>query len=204
MVDSYLGRLAARGSRPPLRVASNRESQMSDDFVRLYEESVSDVYGYFVYRLGSRAAAEASTRATFERALRDPEPFGSDSDRDRVRLLTIARATAAERSRPGAIDGDDPGMSAELAAALDRLERVERAVLALRYGARLEAPEIARVLDLSETRTRRALSRGLRRLRTELELEERPRPFDQAEPGSAPARLPGRDQEHREQEQGEA
>ena len=42
-------------------------------------------------------------------------------------------------------------------------------MIALRYGAGLAPPEIARVLGVSEDRVRRAQSRGLRRLRTELE-----------------------------------
>ena len=174
---------------------------MSDAFVRLYEENVTDVYGYLVYRLGSRADAEALTRATFERAFDEAAPFGADREQDRVRLLTIARTTATGLARD--VDGDDPGIDPDLAAALERLDRVERAVLALRYGARLQVPGIARVLDLSEQRARRALSRGLRRLRTELEREERTR-RDDPTPGSAPAGLPDHDQDHREREQGEA
>ena len=121
---------------------------MSDAFVRLYEENVTDVYGYLVYRLGSRAEAEASTRATFERAFGESAPFGADREQDRVRLLSIARTAAAGRG----LARDDPGMNPDLAAALEQLDRVERAVLALRYGARLQVPGIARVLDLSEDR----------------------------------------------------
>jgi DNA-directed RNA polymerase specialized sigma24 family protein len=169
---------------------------MSDAFVRLYEENVSDVYGYLVYRLGSRADAELSTRATFERAFGESAPFGNDREQDRVRLLTIARTTATGLARD--VDGGDPGLDPDLAAALERLDRVERAVLALRYGARLQLPGIARVLDLSEDRARRSLARGLRRLRTELERQERTRR------GSAPAGLPDHDQDHREREQDEA
>jgi DNA-directed RNA polymerase specialized sigma24 family protein len=177
---------------------------MSDHFVRLYEENVADVYGYFVYRLGSRAEAEASTRATFERAFSDPTPFGSDRERDRVRLLSIARATAAGRGPAGDDDGDDPGMAGDLAAALEQLDRAERAVLALRYGARLEPRQIARVLDLSEDRTRRVLSRGLRRVRTELERRDQVRTADTVEFPSVPAGLPEHDQQHGESEQSEA
>jgi DNA-directed RNA polymerase specialized sigma24 family protein len=176
---------------------------MSDAFVRLYEENVTDVYGYLVYRLGSRAEAEASTRATFERAFGESAPFGADRERDRVRLLTIARTAATGRGLARDVDGDDPGINPDLAAALERLDRLERAVLALRYGARLQLPGIARVLELSEDRARRALSRGLRRLRTELERQERTRRDDPA-PGSAPSGRPGHDQDHREREQGEA
>ena len=177
---------------------------MSDDFVRLYEENVSDVYGYLAYRLGSRAGAEASTQATFERAYREPVPLGNDSHQDRVRLLTIARAAAVDRGSTAERDRDDPGLGPDLVAALERLERVERAALALRYGARLEISEIARVLDLSEARARRALSRGLRRLRTELERRDGLHSADPGEPRSMPARLPDHDEEHREQEQRDA
>ena len=176
---------------------------MSDAFVRLYEENVTDVYGYLVYRLGSRAAAEATTRATFERAFDESTPFGADREQNRVRLLMIARTAAAGRSPTREANGDDAGITPDLAAALERLDRLERAVLALRYGARLQVPGIARVLDLSEDRTRRALSRGLRRLRTELERLERPR-RDEPAPGSGPSALPHHDQDHREREQGEA
>ena len=174
---------------------------MSDAFTRRYRDHIPDVYGYFAYRLGSRAAAERLTQATFERAFRERTGFGSDRTETSVRLLTIARETGRGAKSVDGSDGDDLGIETDLAAALERLERLERAVIALRYGAGLASPEIARVLGVSEDRVRRAQSRGLRRVRTELESAQRQRPSDPTEARSVPAGGPGGDHESGDDEQ---
>lgn len=134
-----------------------------------YEEHLAEVYGYLAYQVGSRAEAEHLTRATFERASSEAGVFGSSPEQTRVSLLRIAhRSSAGSRNGKRPAVGD-PCMSAELADALARLERRERSVLALRFGARLSGRDTAVVLDLAEEDVRRLLSRGLRRLRTELE-----------------------------------
>ena len=133
-----------------------------------YDEDLADVYAYLAYELGSRAAAEELTEATFERLARLDD--GSDFDRGfRISALSAAhRAVAAGgEGEPGSTD--DSAMSRELAAALARLGSHERTVLALRFGARLDLRDAAAVLGVSEERARRLFSRGLRRLRTELE-----------------------------------
>ena len=174
--------------------------EMSKAFARLYTEHVGDVYGYFAYRFGSRAEAEQLTQATFERAFRERSSFGSESRESRVRLLTIARDAGRGQSAVASANADDLGLGADLGEALERLERLERSVVALRYGGGLASPDIARVLGISEDRARRAQSRGLRRLRTEL---ERPQPAGDAEPESVPARGPAGNQEGGNQEQAE-
>jgi DNA-directed RNA polymerase specialized sigma24 family protein len=121
---------------------------MSDAFVHFYEQNVLDVYGYLIYRVGARAEAERLTQLTFERAAREWSTLRSDPNGDRLRLLRVAR---------------------EAASALAKLDRSERSVIALRWGANLPGPEIATVLGVSENTVRRRLSRGLRRLRTELD-----------------------------------
>jgi RNA polymerase sigma-70 factor (ECF subfamily) len=165
---------------------------MSDSFVHFYEQNLSDVYGYLAYRIGSRAEAERLTQATFERAAREWESLGSDHEGARVWLFSIAREAA--NGRPGGAGRDDPGLPSDVASALTRLDRSERSAIALRLGGRLVGPQIARVLDVSENTVRRRLSRGLRRLRTELHgVDERP---------SAAAQL--NRQDHREDKQGES
>ena len=110
---------------------------MSDAFTRRYRDHIPDVYGYFAYRLGSRAEAERLTQATFERAFRERTRFGSDRTETSVRCLTIARETGRGAKSVDGSDGDDLGIETDLAAALERLERLDRAVIALRYGAGL-------------------------------------------------------------------
>jgi DNA-directed RNA polymerase specialized sigma24 family protein len=176
---------------------------MSDAFSRLYHAHVADVYGYFAYRLGSRAEAERLTQATFERAFRERTGFGSDRTETSVRLLTIARETGRGAETVDGSDGDDLGIETDLAAALERLERLDRAVIALRYGAGLASPEITRVLGVSEDRVRRAQSRGLRRVRTELESAQRQRASDPSEARSVPAGGTGGDHEGGDDEQRE-
>ena len=129
------------------------------------------------------------------------EPRSAPSPgRTRVRLLTIARDAGRGQSAVASANADDLGLGADLGEALARLERLERSVVALRYGGGLASPEIARVLGISEDRARRAQSRGLRRLRTEL---ERPQPAGDAEPESVPARGAAGDEEGGDQEQAE-
>ncbi len=135
-----------------------------------YADHVDDVYGYLAYRHGSRVVAEALTRATFERVFRDGGAVGRDSRGPRIALIALAREARADDISDRAPD-DDSAVPVDLAVALDRVERGERAVLALRFGARLRGPEIAALLDVEERRVRQLLSRGLRRLRTELERE---------------------------------
>jgi RNA polymerase sigma-70 factor (ECF subfamily) len=140
-----------------------------------YGAYVAEVYGFLAYRLGSRALAEELTEATFARALRERLVVNSDSAQARVALLRIA-SRASERESGETVNGD-LAVSPELARALAHLDSRERTVLALRYGAGLAGPEIAAVLGRDEARTRERLSRGLRRLRVELERDQR----DQAE-----------------------
>ena len=64
---------------------------------------------------------------------------------------------------------EDLGLSPDLVAALSRLSRRDRSVLALRFGGDLRTPEIAEVLDLSVANVQQILSRALRKLRRELE-----------------------------------
>jgi RNA polymerase sigma factor (sigma-70 family) len=176
---------------------------MSDDFVHLYQAHVADVYGYLAYRLGSRAAAEALTRETFERVFEQRTAFDYDPERARTSLIRIARDASSGRAAARRSDGDDPGIEEDLAIALEQLGREERTVVALRFGAGLNGHEIARVLELSERRVRRVLSRGLRRLRTELERRQRSGPSG-AGKGSVPAGLARRDQDRDDDERGEA
>ncbi len=142
---------------------------MRQDFAHRYAEQISAVYAYLAYRHGCRAEAEELTYATFERAL-EQGLLGANGRSTRVSLLGIARELTSDRDPRAGSGADDPGVPADLAAALDSLGRRERSVIALRYGGELGASEISRLLKLDPESVRRVHSRGLRRLRTQLDL----------------------------------
>jgi RNA polymerase sigma factor (sigma-70 family) len=154
-----------------------------DDFLTAYDAHVWDVYGFLAYRTRSRTDAEDLTQETFERALRAWQSFDPAKGEVKAWLLAIARnahidsrrrASARPRTVPddgiaelAGAEGPEAGsgVDPELAAALGRLGRREREVIALRFGGDLRTAEIAGLLDLSVTNAQQILSRALRRLR---------------------------------------
>jgi RNA polymerase sigma factor (sigma-70 family) len=162
------------------------------DFLETYEEHVSDVYGFFVYRVGSPGDAEDLTQQTFEQALRAWERFDPDRAGARTWLMTIARnllidhyrrdrtgehnpvEDADAKGRLGVVDPPEArlGVEPELGAALARLSERERELIALRFGGELTGPEISELTGLTLANVQQILSRSLRRLRAELEDRE--------------------------------
>ena len=144
------------------------------------------VYGFFGYRVGSRADAEDLTQLTFERALRAWSRFDPNRASARTWLMSIAanllidhyrrdRSTRQEPiedhlSRPELITEDaEVGLSPDLAAALEQLGERERELIALRFGGELTGPEIAELTGLSLANVQQILSRALRKVRAKLE-----------------------------------
>jgi RNA polymerase sigma-70 factor, ECF subfamily len=169
---------AARGKR------SRRAAR--EEIAELYEEHVWGVYGFFGYRVGSRADAEDLTQLTFERAVRAWGRFDSDRASARTWLMSIAnnllidhyrrdRSTEQEPieehlSRRELISEDpDRGLSPDLAHALEQLGHRERELIALRFGGELNGPEIAELTGLSLANVQQILSRSLRKVRAQLE-----------------------------------
>ncbi len=171
-------------------------NERAPDFARVYEEHVWRVYGFLAYRVREPALAEDLTQTTFERALRAWARFDPRRGGETTGLLAIARNALLDHHRrrrhephPGQPrpDADDaaaatvPGPeqrlegSSGLPAALAELSDREREVLALRYGGDLSGPEIAALLGLSLANVQQILSRSLRKLRTLLPRDARPR-----------------------------
>lgn len=161
------------------------------DFERLYAEHAGPLFSFLAYRTGDEARAEDLLADTFERVLRARRRF----DRRRGSLKTWvysialnvlrddarrraaeARAADRERSLALAADGDpagDPGLAGVeqrdlVRRALGRLSEEERTAVALRFGADLTVPEIARVTGEPLTTVEGRVYRALRKLRDEL------------------------------------
>jgi RNA polymerase sigma factor (sigma-70 family) len=159
---------------------------MQDDkFEQLYAEHAEGLLGFLAYRTGDRALAEDLLADTFERVLKARRGFdrrrGSEKTwvysialnrlRDHVRRQDAERR-ALERSGPDASPPDALdaiGHRSDLMAALARLSGEEREAVALRYGADLTVPEIARVTGEPLTTVEGRVYRSLRKLRDLLE-----------------------------------
>jgi len=174
------------------------------DFSAVYDEHVWQVYGFFAYRMRSRADAEDLTQQTFERALKawsryDPAKAGVATwllAIARNLLIDHARADRSSRRQPlddldsghdaltAKTDEPDLGLEPDLERALASLGAREREIIALRFGGELSGPEIAELMDLTLANVQQILSRSLRRMRGVIEQAERLR----AESGSQPQR----------------
>jgi len=163
---------------------------------RAYREHVGAVYGFFAYSL-SGPSAEDLTSATFERVIRAWDSYDPGRASERAWVMAIARNLLIDFYRRESLrrtvsTDQHPELLARLslespqervleaatvAAWLEPLSERDRQVVALRYGADLQAKEIAELVELSPANVHQILSRSLRRLR---ELEEARRVSDNA------------------------
>jgi RNA polymerase sigma factor (sigma-70 family) len=159
------------------------------DFAAVYDEHVWRVYGFFAYRMRSRADAEDLTQQTFERALRSWSRYDPSRAAVATWLLVIARnllvdhhrADRTPRQQPlDDLDGGhlalvadpvepDLGIDPDLERALAGLGAREREIIALRFGGELSGPEIATAMGLSLANVQQILSRSLRGMRAALD-----------------------------------
>ena len=163
------------------------------DFERLFSEHAKPLFAFLAYRCGDRGLAEDVLADTFERALRARTRFDRRKASEKTWLYSIAmnrlrdelrRRGAEQRAveRVGQalpVEDDDYARIAsrdELRSALALLSDEEREVIALRFGAGLTVPEIARIIRERPTTAEGRLYRGLAKLRDELAPPPVPRP----------------------------
>jgi RNA polymerase sigma factor (sigma-70 family) len=157
-----------------------------EDFERLYEQHAQGLFGFLAYRTGDRTLAEDLVAETFERALRSRHRFsrrrGSEKTwlyaiglnclRDQLRRRSVERR-ALERqgletetvSNPGTEEVESRDV---IRRALEVLSEEEREAIALRYGADLTVPEIARATGERLTTVEGRVYRALRKMRDEM------------------------------------
>jgi RNA polymerase sigma factor (sigma-70 family) len=152
-------------------------------FERLYAEHAQALYGFLSYRTGDRVLAEDLLADTFERALRARGRFDRRKASEKTWLYAIAlnllrdqvrrRGTenkALERVAIGASAGSSGGIEqvAErdlVGRSLRALSEHEREAIALRFGADLTVPEIAKLTNEPLTTVEGRVYRALRKLR---------------------------------------
>lgn len=156
-------------------------------FADVAAENIDGVHRYLCHLTGNRDLADDLTSATFERALRDWGRYDPERGRPSVWLVEVARRVALDHFRkdgrrrareeryaagePDAVPGPDAprGFSTDIRAALGRLTRGERELVALRVVLGLDAAEAGRIAGMTPTAVGTSLHRALTKLRQEVE-----------------------------------
>ncbi len=160
----------------------------AEDFERLYAEHAEPLLGFLVYRTGDRPLAEDLLADTFERVLRARRPFDRRKASEKTWLYTIAlnllrdharrsatgnrameRVTAGERRPPTERELEAVEHRDSVQRALATLSVEEREAIALRYGADLTVPEIAKLKGEKLTTIEGRVYRALRKLKDDFE-----------------------------------
>jgi RNA polymerase sigma-70 factor, ECF subfamily len=164
-----------------------RDDERVDDFDRAYGEHAQPLLRFLVYRTGDRALAEDLVADTFERVLTTRSRFNRRKASERTWIYAIAlnllrdhqrrvvagaraieRSTVAAGSGPGT-DGIEHVENLDLIQrGLSQLGPEEREAVALRYGADLTLPEIAKVTGQKLSTVEGRVYRALRKLRETL------------------------------------
>jgi len=164
-------------------------------FEQLYATHAQSLFAFLAYRAGNRVVAEDLLAETFERALRARQRFDRRRASEKTWLYAIALNCARDHARRRASevralervgheerDGTsrefdmtaDPRSSAifdaiferdAVARALPVLSTEERESIALRFGADLSVPEIAKLTGEPLTTVEGRVYRALRKLR---------------------------------------
>jgi RNA polymerase sigma-70 factor (ECF subfamily) len=186
---AFVGGSASRAGVADRGAAGLRNPLGKPDFEALYAAHARPLLAFLVYRTGERTLAEDLLADTFERVLRTKRRFDPRRGSEKTWLYAIAlnclrdharraaaEARALERSHSGA-DGldhrrheDRLGDRDLVHRSLSKLSEDERLVVALRYGADLTMPEIAKLTRQPLTTVEDRVYRALRKLRTEMDI----------------------------------
>jgi len=160
-----------------------------EDFERLFADHAAPLLAFLSYRTGGdKALAEDLVAETFERALRARRGFDRRKASEKTWLYSIAlncvrdharRQAAEHRAYQRAPDLAPVPSTGELLGAIDDRDSVARALqalsieereaIALRYGAELTVPEIAKLTREKLSTVEGRVYRALRKLRAELQ-----------------------------------
>jgi RNA polymerase sigma-70 factor (ECF subfamily) len=158
-----------------------------ETFERLYAEHAEPLLGFLIYRTGDRPLAEDLLGDTFERAIRARLRFDRRKSSEKTWLYAIALNCLRDQQRRAGVEqravelasADEPTITRDPAVAVEARDAVARALetlsddeqdaVALRYGAELTVPEIAKATGLRQSTARGRLYGAMKKLRDELE-----------------------------------
>lgn len=158
-----------------------------ESFERLYAEHAGPLLGFLIYRTSDRPLAEDLLADTFERAIRARLRFNRRKASEKTWLYSIAlnclrdhnRREGAEHRALERVAAGETGTTRGPAAAVEARDAVSRGLetlseeeqdaLALRYGAELTVPEIAKLTGIRQSTARGRIYGAMGKLRDELE-----------------------------------
>ncbi|NLU31535.1 MAG: sigma-70 family RNA polymerase sigma factor [Clostridiaceae bacterium] len=162
-----------------------------EEILYLYSEYAGSVYNFFYYSTGDREASMDLVNDVFVKVLDKSPTFDHRKGNIKVWLFTVARNTLRDylrfrrRVKPclsiddalelPAPEHSDPEAAAALKAdimsltqALEALNKRERSLIALKYGAGFRNKDMARLTGMSEKHVGVILCRALSKLRKHL------------------------------------
>lgn len=153
-----------------------------DEFESLYAEHAQPLFRFLVYRTGDRELSQDLLADAFERALRARRRFDPRKASRKTWLYTIALNCLRDHTRRSAaeqraleriadprehadVDFSAVGDREQVMRALEELAPEEREAIALRFGADLTVPEMARLQGEKLTTVEGRVYRALRKMR---------------------------------------
>jgi len=156
-----------------------------DAFERLYESHAQALLRYLVFRTGDRALAEDLLADTFERVLRSRARFDPRRASEKTWLYTIALNLVRDHARRAGVERraletvgatedrvegvEEAEARGDLNLALRQLSLEDREIVALRFGADLTLPQIAKVTRQPRTTVEGRFYRAVRKLREQMD-----------------------------------
>lgn len=164
------------------------------DFTYIFETYYKRVYNYIYYRVNSHYTAEDLVSQVFEKVMLKIDTYSKNKSPFEVWLFAIARNTVndyfriSKKYRFFSMDtikelvskNKKPEDIVEMSEtndallnALKILDSREKNIVALKFGAGLKNTDIAEILDLTESNIGVILYRTMKKLKKELEREDR-------------------------------
>ena len=168
--------------------ASAGSGRDAGEFGRLYEQYLTGVYQYVLYRVGERTTAEDLTSDIFNKALSNFPRYNPEKASFASWIFSIARNTVIDYYRKHARESklrndtvpdvpsrtNTPEEEAALSENADKLRESllklnqnEQELISLKFSSSMTNREIARISGLSESNVGTMLSRAIRKLRDE-------------------------------------
>lgn len=176
------------------KIKLTQEQTREKEFTDVFETYYKRIYNYIYYRINSHHTAEDLTSLVFEKVMLKIDTYSAEKSPFEVWVFAIARNVlndyfrSFERQKFFSLDTIKELLSVkknpeeimldldskdELLQALDILDKRERNIVALKFGAELQNKEIATLLGLSESNVGVIIYRSMKKLKIEIEKRDR-------------------------------